>query len=356
MNKKKMIWVLAMVTAGFFIAVNLVSPACAVEVKLSGQINRAIMWADNGNDSELFHVDNDNSSTRFRLTGEETFNMITVGVDWETQFESNSSSNVDIGQNSDGTSAFSDRKLEAWFGGNFGRFWIGQGSGAADGTSEVDLSGTTVIMYAGVTDTAGSLTFRDDDDNVIAAIGDTRSDFDGLSRNDRLRYDTPTFAGFSFAASITNGDAWEIAGRWSREFSGIGQIAAAIGYIDNADRGNLDDSFTQVGCSASWLHPSGLNFTISYGQQSIEDRDEDPMNYYAKLGYKWGIHAVAGEYGMTSDLAQDDDESSNVGLAYVITPWNGVAFYGTLRAYTLDRDGVDANNVNQFMIGTRVKF
>ena len=36
----------------------------AVEVKLSGQINRAIMWANNGNESELFHVDNDNSSTR----------------------------------------------------------------------------------------------------------------------------------------------------------------------------------------------------------------------------------------------------------------------------------------------------
>ena len=70
-----------------------IGSAYAVTVKLSGQINRALMWADNGNNSELFHVDNDNSSTRFRLTGMEEFGKnLKVGVVWETQFESNTSS------------------------------------------------------------------------------------------------------------------------------------------------------------------------------------------------------------------------------------------------------------------------
>jgi hypothetical protein len=334
----------------------LVAPALAVEVKLSGQINRAMIWADNGNDSELFHVDNDNSSTRFRLTGEQDLGSIKAGVVWENEFQSNASNNVDIGQNSDGTSSFNDRKLEAWFGGFFGRFWIGQGDGAANGTSEVDLSGTSVIMYSGVNDTAGSFTFRDDDDNTVATIGSTRSNFDGLSRNDRLRYDTPTFAGFSFAASITNGNAWEAAGRWSQEFNRLGKFAAAIGYIDNADRGNPDDSYSQLGTSVSWLHTTGLNATLSYGLRSIENQSDDPTNYYLKVGYTWGIHAAALEYGLTSDLAASGDDSSNVGAAYVIKPWSGVEFYGTIRSYSLDRSGVDTNNINQFMFGTRVKF
>jgi predicted porin len=332
------------------------SPAQALEVKLSGQINRAIMWAGNGNDDQLFHVDNDNSSTRFRLVGSEKVSQqVEVGVVWESQFESNSSSDVDIGQNDDGTSAFTERKLEAWFGGQFGKVWIGQGDGAANGTSEVDLSGTSVIMYSGVNDTAGDINFRNSDNTVIARLGDTRSNMDGLSRNDRLRYDSPSFAGATVSTSITNGDAWELAGRWAGEFEGLGKLAAAVGLADNDERGT---DFKQFGGSISWLAPFGLNVTFAGGFRDLDDSDrDDPMNLYTKVGYKWDIHAVAAEFGQTNDLAEDGDESRNVGVAYVVTPWSGVDFYATVRTYELERNdesGID--DISQFMVGTRVKF
>ena len=87
----------------------------ALEVKLSGQVNRAVMWADNGKDTSVLNVDNDNSSTRFSLTGSEQVNdSVTVGVVWENEFQSNASNNVDVGQDDDGTSAFNDRKLKAF--------------------------------------------------------------------------------------------------------------------------------------------------------------------------------------------------------------------------------------------------
>jgi predicted porin len=333
--------------------------AQALEVKLSGQINRAMMWADNGNNDELFHVDNDNSSTRFRLVGsEKVSDRIEVGVVWESQFESNSSSSVDIGQDGDGASSFTERKLEAWFGNqSAGKLWIGQGDGAANGTSEVDLSGTSVIIYSGVNDTAGSINFRDSNDTVITTIGSTRSNFDGLSRNDRLRYDSPSFFGTTVSASITNGDAWELAGRWAGEFQGLGKIAAAVGLVDNGDRGT---DFQQLGGSVSWLAPFGLNLTFAGGirEWSEGSRDgDDSLNLYTKVGYKWDIHAVAGEFGQTNDLAADGDESRNVGAAYVITPWSGVDFYATIRTYELERDGVDnIEDIGQIMVGTRVKF
>jgi hypothetical protein len=44
-------------------------PTRAFEVKLAGQVNQMIMWADNGKQSDFFVADNDNSSTRFRFTG-----------------------------------------------------------------------------------------------------------------------------------------------------------------------------------------------------------------------------------------------------------------------------------------------
>ena len=331
-------------------------PVQAVEVKLSGQINRAVMWADNGKDSEVFNVDNDNSSTRFRFTGSEEVNdSVKVGVVWENEFQSNASNNVDIGQENDGTSAFNDRKLEAYFVMPFGKVSIGQGDGAGNGTSEEDLSGTSVIMYSGVNDTAGSINFRDNDDNKIATIDSTRSNFDGLSRNDRLRYDTPKFGGATLSVSGTNGDAYELAARYSGDFDSLGKITAAIAYVDANKR--TDPEYTQIGGSVSWLHTSGINLTVSSGSRDIDNTGTDPVNYYGKLGYKFDIHAIAVEYGVTEDLAQNKDESKNYGLAYVIKPWNGVEFYSTYRMYELDRDGTsNIEDVRQVMVGTRVKF
>ena len=328
----------------------------AVEVKLSGQVNRAIMWADNGKDTSVLHVDNDNSSTRFRFTGSEQMNdFVNVGVVWENEYQSNDSSKVDVGQDNDGTSEFNDRKLEAYFVMPFGKVSIGQGDGAANGTSEEDLSGTSVIIYSSVTDTAGSINFRDNNDNAIATVGSTRSNFDGLSRNDRLRYDTPSFGGATLSVSATNGDAYELAARYSADFDRLGKITTAIGYVDTENRS--DPEYTQIGGSVSWLHTSGVNLTLSSGTRDIDKTSRDPVNYYGKLGYKFDIHAFAVEYGVTEDLAQKKDTSKNYGLAYVITPWNGVEFYGMYRTYELDRKGTsNIEDIQQVMLGTRVKF
>jgi predicted porin len=356
--------------AVFFITI----PAGAVEFKVSGQINRMIVWADNGEESDTFHADNDNSSTRFRFKGsEEVTDGIKVGVVWETQFESNTSSKLDTRSNPNGlarddnSSTFSERKLEAYFDTFFGKVSIGQGDGAANGTSEVDLSGTSVIMYSGVNDTGGDFEFvREAIDPAtgnqtrLIAIDKTRNNFDGLSRNDRFRYDTPKFGPLTLSASITNGNALEGAARISQEFDGFGKIAAAVGYVDTVRResGGTPLDYVQIGASASILHTSGLNLTVAWGRRDPDAAGtEEPENIYGKLGFKKGIHAVAVEYGITEDLDQKHDESENYGLAYVLKPWKGVELYAAYREFSLDRRGVnDIEDISQAMIGTRVKF
>lgn len=342
------------------VSFSLLTPAHAFEAKVSGQVNHMVMWADNGKDSEFFITDNDNSSTRFRFTGEEKFESLAVGFKMEMEAERNSSSKVNIAEgdekSDDGDFNFNDRKLEAYFKGGFGKFSIGKGDGAANGTSEMDLSGTSVIMYSGVNDTAADIEFVDKDTGLQSGIrvDATRNNFDGLSRNERVRYDTPSFSGFSAAASMTNGDAWEVAGRYSGKFADH-KIAAAIGYIDTQDRDSTER--TQYGISASWLAPFGLNLTAAYGTADYEDEGrEDATNYYIKLGYKWDIHAIAVEYGMTEDLDQKDDESSNYGVAYVVKPWKGIELYASGRVYSLDRDDTDFEDISQVMVGTRIKF
>ena len=52
-----------------------------VKLTVSGQVNRGVLFADNGDDSEFFYVDNDNSSTRVRFVGTgDLTEDITVGA------------------------------------------------------------------------------------------------------------------------------------------------------------------------------------------------------------------------------------------------------------------------------------
>jgi predicted porin len=129
----------------------LILPAAqAIDFKISGQINRAVLWGDNGNNDDVKFVDNDNSSTRFRFTGSNEFNGVwKVGIVWENQMESNSSAdtNIDIGTNDDTANVtFTERKMDFYVEHkNWGRMTLGQGDTATNGTAEVDLSGTDVV-------------------------------------------------------------------------------------------------------------------------------------------------------------------------------------------------------------------
>ncbi|MDX1707718.1 MAG: porin [Desulfobacterales bacterium] len=358
---------LGLFTLTIALAILLILPAAqAVDFKISGQINRAALWGDNGNDSDTKFVDNDNSSTRFRFTGGNDFtDMWRVGIVWEVEMQSNASNDtdIDIGENDDTSDVdFNERKIEFYVDHKkFGRLWLGQGDTASNGTSEVDLSGTDVVNYSSIEDMAGGFRFRDDDDNIITSIGSAFSNFDGFSRRDRARYDTPKFGPVYFSASYMNGQSWDLAGRFSYEWDGVGKLAAAAHYT-GAD--NQRDPYKQWSGSASWLFDFGLNFTASYGaRDDVEDRNEDPYNLYGKVGYKFGKWALSVDYTYSEHVGADDDEATSIGTAVVWNVWESVQFYGSYRWHDLDRDqdqrdpGVgQAEDIHAVMIGGRVKF
>lgn len=226
-----------------------VNAADGVEFKFSGQISRAITHADNGVKSDTIFVDNLNSGTRLRLKGKvDISESLTAGVYWETQYQDNSSGSIDIGDQ-DNTSAFTSRIRDLWFKGNFGKVSLGQGNGAANGTSEVDFSGTTIADYSG-NNLDDGISFVDKNGTKIVKNNNVFSNFDGLSRNDRLRYDTPSYGPMDAAFSVGQ-DKYEVGLRYSLKM-GDGKLGAAIGYVDR--NGNAaKDQFTQFGLSASYL-------------------------------------------------------------------------------------------------------
>jgi hypothetical protein len=358
---------LGIFTLTMAIIILLILPAAqAVDFKISGQVNRAVLWGDNGNDDDVKFVDNDNSSTRFRFTGSNDFDEVwQVGIVWEVQMESNSSADVgiDIGQNGDvGGASFTERKIEFYVDHkNFGRVWLGQGDTASNSTSEVDLSGTDVVNYSSIEDMAGGFNFRDDDDTVITSIANAFSNFDGFSRRDRIRYDTPKFGPVYFSGSYMNGQSWDLAGRFAYQWDGLGKLAAAAHYTA-AD--TQRDPYKQYSGSASFLFDFGLNFTAAYGARNdVDGRDEDPYNFYGKIGYKLGKWAFSADYTYSENVGADDDEATSIGVAAVWNVWESVQFYGSYRWHDLDRDAAqrpagvgNAESISAVMAGGRVKF
>ncbi len=155
-----------------------------VSLALSGQVNRAALVFEDGDDSGVIHVDNDNSSTRIRLIGKAKLDESwSAGSQIEVEFSSNSSSEVD--QNSQrnvGANSFTERKLELYFDhDDFGRLWLGQGDTASNHSSEQDLSGTGVAGDTNINEYAGGLLFHDDVNGVLTniSIGDAFSNLDG---------------------------------------------------------------------------------------------------------------------------------------------------------------------------------
>jgi hypothetical protein len=328
--------------------------AQGLEVKLSGQVNRAIMHADDGVESEQFFVDNDNSGTRFRITATAPIRPgLTAGAIFEPEFQSNASNVVSMTDRDD-PAELGERHMDVFLQGGWGKVSLGQGDGAANGGTEVDLSGTAVANWALTTLIGGGFGFRDDAGGFIGpTIGDSISNQDFESRYDRLRYDTPKFGGFSLAGSLGNKteDVKEIALWYSGDLGGLGRLAGALGFSkENPTATTTEDEVT--GGSVSWLHGSGFNVTLSRSQREFGGRDRDFT--YAKLGYKFGRHAVSLDWGRGEDQAAAGVESDMVGVGYVWAPVAWADIYAAAKRHSLDVSG--AEDINIFMVGTRVKF
>lgn len=333
-----------------------------VNVTLYGQVNRAGLWADNGDSSNVYFVDNSSSSTRMGVDASaKTGESHAVGSKIEFEVISNPSSGVNQLQETL-SPEINVRHADLWFTGKqWGKLAIGRGHTASDGTAEVDLSGTSVVTYSDVEAMAGGQLWYDGSLDVLSEVkvGDVFDNMDGLSRRNRFRYDSPIFAGFTLSGSAIETGAYDFAGRYSRVFGGI-KLASALAYASTGDLKSFDNQWSG---SLSMLHDSGFNFTLAGGKQDYDtDGRDDPIFWYGKIGYKadlmsFGSSAFSIDYGQSNDSKVNNDEAETLSIAYVqnVTDW-GTELYLAWRRYELSRDRLSADDVNALMFGARVKF
>lgn len=315
-----------------------------VTLTLSGQVNRALLFWDDGEESDVYSVDNSQTSlSQFRFEGEAAINpRLSTGYTLEYDISSADVSGVNQVQANGGQGlavALSDASI--WIANeNLGQLTWGFTANASDGAPEMDLSGTDVVAYSAVADLAGGFFVRQagvrgDAGLLGVTIGSFLDNLGGDSF-DIVRYDSPNLAGFAVAASWGENDQWDVALTFEKELNSI-SVAAAIAYGEDQGETNFTvatsaddevDQNTLTGSIALFHAPSGLNIAFAAGQRELDNRfrdnrgivttrADDQHYYYVKGGLRRRVNelgetAFYGEYGHYNDFLSNDADADTV--------------------------------------------
>ncbi len=318
--------ILVAAVAAAFVAV----PAQA-KVSFSGQVSNV---ANLGGDfDESFTItQNGASGTRFRFKADKKWGGITSALRLEIQDSKDTS-----GGNNDEDLRYADIS----FAGAFGKISFGQGDGAANGVSEA-YSNATGNYFAGV----------DGVDFAFGSLGGANgyNNLDFLSRNQRLRYDSPKFGGVQVSGSVRSIDGGELALRYAGDFGGwkittqLGASFTDVVTTVDADTGATSVSGGDLVGGAFGIHaPFGLTF----GFRAVSGEDELETNTVA-VGYRAGKFRASIEGGTYTNRTGGETDISTVGVTYA-GPVTLFASYGTV-------ESAGAEDFSAPIIGARMTF
>lgn len=334
-------------------------------VRFYGQFNPAYLSFDDGVSTTSEIVDNTHSNSRVGVWMSQQFGENEFTFNFETALGFRPSAGLSQNFTPKGVNwqRTSIRKVDfAYHTARYGTFSAGQGSMATDGVAEVDLSGTSLVTYVSVPDGAGGFRFRTAAGALSNKfIGGAFGDFDG-GRRGRVRYDSPTFNGFTVSASYgeeilasnVDFESRDIALRYANDFGDI-KVKGAIGYarIELANGVVRKDTIGSV----SLLHASGFNVTLAAG-----DRTSAGNYGYGKLGYqaKWfnvGQTNLSVDYYNGSDRTSAGSESTAVGFG-VVQKFDKarIEAYLGYRTYELTETTAAYQDASSVLFGARWKF
>ncbi|MDH3701217.1 MAG: porin [Alphaproteobacteria bacterium] len=353
-----------------------------MKLRLYGQVTRGFGVINDGETSTFKQFRNGNTSTRMGIDGR---GKVTKDVSLRTRVEyeiRNGSANQFDGQGKD-DAGLVIRHLDAIFSHKrLGAVWIGRGDTAANGTSEKNLlpggsagrlGGSThnLITDASVLlDTSGTV-----ESSELATLSRFFNSFDGSSRRQRIRYDTPTIAGFKIGASAIDQQSWDVAMHYKGKVAGV-KIAAGAGFTHLA--GNLGENkplsqdTNQLNGSISVLTPFGLGATFSGGKQWLDYESgvpdalkAAPYNINPAIFYtgKWtelGPTGIEYAYQFSNEIGAVpgiEGQGHSVQITQVLANTGTDTFVG-FRYFDIDTGvpGLNAENLWFFGAGFRARF
>ena len=186
--------------------------AQALDVSVSGQVNRAIRFADNGARSDVQHVDGSASKSRFRFTAEgEVMAGLTAGAHIEYGSSNNAGGGLDVDMD-DKAASFDARHSLLYLSGDFGKVTLGNAPSAGNGIMWTSHNGAWMGTEYSPDTNSGLGVMMTDGMPALDADGDQYSIFSffpsvNTPRMNTLRYDTPSIGPVSLSASIQKDSA-----------------------------------------------------------------------------------------------------------------------------------------------------
>lgn len=356
------------------LAVNAQAAEVTKTMKVSATVNRAVVFTDDGNNTYVKNVVNNTKGDRFRLVGAAKSKNLTIGAKLEFGvYNTNNSNAVDQQDNASiGATTVDHRNAFIYFSSKkYGKLSIGKQSAASDGSAEVDLSGTKSAYYNGNTPNSGMYFIKANEKSGQAssttasntnnpAIKTVMNSFDGLSRADGVRYDSPKFQGFQVSGGAYEGGNADVALRYSGKVAGT-KVAAAAAYWSKESTATSDDSGYTLSVSA--LHSSGLNATVSYAKANSDvSTRSDPDNLFVRLGYQLKVFGVGKtsmsiSYQETNDKKTDKNQFTMYGVAVVQKlDAYGTELYAALTNSDLERGTTNWDDITSGTVGAKVEF
>jgi hypothetical protein len=364
-----------------------------VRVTLSGQVNRTLLFHNDGSGKvDTYFADNDVSSTRLRALGaasiDNDLDLISV-IEFDLRSNSSSSVGRTTSNNNGGDTPvlgpFRIRRAEIGARSErLGTVLFGRGSTFSDGIANLDLSGTDVVVFSNAASSYGGLQFSNRRSpsrrSGDPSVGDVFDNLEG-PRDDRLRYDSPSYRGLVFGGSVGQGGFWDVGARYSAEINGIKTVAGvAYQNLSNTlpSRNNPEDGrqppiapYSQaLGGSVAFLLPSGFNALVAAGWAKHRGDccggglpvNNDITNWYTKLGYQARIFDFAStnfsvNAGQTRNRVADGDVATRVGFQVsqpVIA--DALELFGAYERVMLHRSGASFNPSDIVILGSRLQF
>jgi hypothetical protein len=336
-----------------------------VSLTISGQVNKAVLFWDDGHDSDAYVVDNTWSSTRFRFSGSAKIDPdVSAGyvLEWEQKIGDPSA--VDKDNEDAGQSSITARHAYWWIkSARLGQISVGQQSAATDGIYGIHLGSTGGADQTNLGDFTQGFGIRTSGGEVGLDWGVYYATKDG-PRAKLVRYDSPTLHGFVLSAAWGEDDYYDVALRYAKEWNSI-RFAAGIGWAHDSDDDTGSPGFSDnLGCvagaettsgslsafdaenihvgpdtdcdlisgSASILHvPSGI--FISVGASDLDD-DNGPSEKW--IGTIFGIQGRWTSFGTSTIYGAyaEEEGGDNVDFGEV-THW-GFGFNQTIDSAAMD--------------------
>lgn len=301
-----------------------------VSLTISGWVNEAVVFWDDGTERNVYVGTNKLEQSRFKFAGEAKINKdVSAGYTVEVGVVANDSGSWDQTNPQRNAGVFTLRKSNWWLKSKtYGKLTVGlEGTSTYHLLDDADFTQTRSFADAlgagvgigsfftrsgGVTGPRWSEIMRGYDNSTPGQGG----------RRNIVRYDTPEFAGFVATASWGEDDYWDVALIYKGEFHDF-KLAGRVGYGNSTDPtasncgGPAADFECEWGGAAATVQhtPTGLYVYGGYGKQTIKSLpgalDQDSTVWFVQPGIekKWndlGKTTVFGEY-------RHDDAGANPG-------------------------------------------